>query len=413
MMERWTLPEGWGWIRLGEVSQIIMGQSPPGNTYNNTGNGLPFFQGKADFGEVQPIPRKWCTQPTKISDVGDVLISVRAPVGPVNLTAEKCIIGRGLAAIRPETNIETKYLFYLLHAFKNLIESMGTGSTFQAISKRDLQSFEIPIPYPDDPARSLAEQRRIVARLEALLGEVKALREQVQTMWRDVNRLMESALAEVFPAAGQPLPEGWEWKDMPEVCLINPKRPRIQRDDKNPTSFIPMQAVDDRTGTIIDLQIRPYGEVKRGYTYFEENDVLMAKITPSMENGKAAIARNLIDGIGFGTTEFHVFRPRSNILPEWIFYFIRRKVFRETAKMSFRGAVGQQRVPEEFLLTQKIPLPNPNDPERSLAEQRRIVAYLDGIQQTVREAQELIQSDLRAIEQLEQSILAAAFRGEL
>jgi len=232
-------------------------------------------------------------------------------------------------------------------------------------------------------------------------------------MWRDVNRLMESALAEVFPAAGQPLPEGWEWKDMPEVCLINPKRPRIQRDDKNPTSFIPMQAVDDRTGTIIDLQIRPYGEVKRGYTYFEENDVLMAKITPSMENGKAAIARNLIDGIGFGTTEFHVFRPRSNILPEWIFYFIRRKVFRETAKMSFRGAVGQQRVPEEFLLTQKIPLPNPNDPERSLAEQRRIVAYLDGIQQTVREAQELIQSDLRAIEQLEQSILAAAFRGEL
>ncbi len=205
------------------------------------------------------------------------------------------------------------------------------------------------------------------------------------------------------------LPEGWEWKPMLEVCDINPERPRIQRKDETLTSFIPMQAVDDRSGTIINIHTRPYSKVKRGYTYFEENDVLMAKITPSMENGKAAIARNLIDGIGFGTTEFHVFHPHSNILPEWIFYFIRRKVFRDTAKVSFRGAVGQQRVPEEFLLAQEIPLPFPDDPERSLAEQRRIVARLEALLGEVKALREQVQTMQRDVNRLMESALAEVF----
>jgi type I restriction enzyme S subunit len=387
MMERWTLPEGWGWIRLGEVSQIIMGQSPPGNTYNNTGNGLPFFQGKADFGEVQPIPRKWCTQPTKISDVGDVLISVRAPVGPVNLTAEKCIIGRGLAAIRPETNIETKYLFYLLHAFKNLIESMGTGSTFQAISKRDLQSFEIPIPYPDDPARSLAEQRRIVARLEALLGEVKALREQVQTMWRDLNRLMESALAEVFPAAGQPLPEGWEWKELNSLVTIKYGNGLSQRSRIH--GSVPVYGANGIIGY-------HNAAITRGET-----------IIIGRKGSAGAVSWSDVPCWPIDTTFFIDEFPK-NIFSRFLYHILHSQNLERLQQSAAIPGLNR-----EILYRVLIPLPNLNDPERSLSEQRRIVAYLDGIQQTVREAQELIQSDLRAIEQLEQSILAAAFRGEL
>jgi type I restriction enzyme, S subunit len=142
------------------------------------------------------------------------------------------------------------------------------------------------------------------------------------------------------------LPDNWEWKTIPEICDLNPKRPRLQRDDNTLTSFVPMQAVDEYEGKITGMETRKYEEVKRGYTYFEENDVLLAKITPSMENGKAAIAHNLIDGFGFGTTEFHVFRPSDGILPAWIFYYIRRASFRAEAKSRFRGAVGQQRVPD-------------------------------------------------------------------
>ncbi len=185
------------------------------------------------------------------------------------------------------------------------------------------------------------------------------------------------------------LPSDWEWKTLPEICQINPRRPRIQRSDDMPTSFVPMQAVDDVKGRIVDMQTRSFGEVKRGYTYFEEGDILFAKITPSMENGKAAIARDLVDGFGLGTTEFHVFRPSESIMPDWIFYYIRRHTFRMEAKARFRGAVGQQRVPEDFLSSYEIPVPCPDEPVRSLETQRRIVTRLETILAEVAEARQL------------------------
>ena len=112
------------------------------------------------------------------------------------------------------------------------------------------------------------------------------------------------------------LPEGWRWVRLGEVCKVNPRRPRLVRDDNAPTSFVPMTAVDEVTGTITDLRTRPFAEVKSGYRYFQEGDVLFAKITPCMENGKAAIAWGLIDGIGYGSTEFHVLRPCGDVIAE-------------------------------------------------------------------------------------------------
>ncbi len=185
------------------------------------------------------------------------------------------------------------------------------------------------------------------------------------------------------------LPDHWEWKNILEICNLNPKRPRLQRDDNVLTSFVPMQAVDEYEGKITDMETRKYEEVKSGYTYFEENDVLLAKITPSMENGKAAIAKNLIDGFGFGTTEFHVFRPNEGILPAWIYYFVRRQEFRIEAKSHFRGAVGQQRVPDDFLKSYEIPIPFPDDLARSLETQRRIVLRLESLLTEVKSARDL------------------------
>lgn len=205
------------------------------------------------------------------------------------------------------------------------------------------------------------------------------------------------------------LPIDWEWKALPEICVLNPKRPRLQRADDVPTSFVPMQAVDDVEGKITGMETRRYEEVKRGYTYFEENDVLMAKITPSMENGKAAIATKLIDGIGFGTTEFHVFRPKEGILPAWIFYFIRRLSFRLEAKSHFRGAVGQQRVPEDFLKSYEIPIPFPNDPARSLETQKRIVLRLETLLGEVKSARELQESIEEETNLLADSVLTEIF----
>ena len=209
------------------------------------------------------------------------------------------------------------------------------------------------------------------------------------------------------------LPEGWTWSLLEDVCEINPRRPRIVQDDDVPTSFVPMAAVDEVEGKIADMQIRPYGEVRRGYTYFEENDVLFAKITPSMENGKAAIARGLIGGIGFGTTEFHVLRSRNGVSPEWVFHFIRQQFFRKEARRHFRGAVGQQRVPQGFLETYSIPIPYPDDPERSRFEQRRIVARLEALLDEVREARRLNEQIGEDAGSLMEAVLDEIFEKEL
>lgn len=180
----------------------------------------------------------------------------------------------------------------------------------------------------------------------------------------------------------QDLPREWELLRLGEVCEVNPRRPRLSRDDDAPTSFLPMASVDEILGVIADLQVKSYSKVRRGYTYFEEKDVLFAKITPSMQNGKSAIARGLIDGLGFGSTEFHVLRPSRRVIPEWIHLFVRQKGFRDEAVQHFRGAVGQRRVPEEFLAGYTLPVP-------PLDEQRRIVARIEELFDRIEEAQRL------------------------
>lgn len=154
-----------------------------------------------------------------------------------------------------------------------------------------------------------------------------------------------------------------------EVAEINPKITNSLPSEIE-CSFVPMDCIDEKQGKITQIQIRNVQEVLRGYTPFQENDVLVAKITPCMENGKAAIAKNLINGIGFGTTEFHVIRARENIIPEWIFYFIHRPDFRNQAERRMTGSAGQKRVPESFLKEAEIPLP-------PLDEQKRIATILD------------------------------------
>lgn len=154
-----------------------------------------------------------------------------------------------------------------------------------------------------------------------------------------------------------------------DVAMINPRRSPVDREDETETSFVPMEAVDDITGRVLRKVARSYGEVKKGYTMFQERDVIFAKISPCMQNGKHAVVSNLIDGIGFGSTEFHVIRAGGDILPEWIHYFLRSKEVAKAAERTFTGAVGQQRVPSAFLQTLEIPLP-------PLAEQKRIVDQL-------------------------------------
>ncbi|HQF63543.1 MAG TPA: restriction endonuclease subunit S [Anaerolineaceae bacterium] len=153
-----------------------------------------------------------------------------------------------------------------------------------------------------------------------------------------------------------------------KICEINPSI-ESGLDESLECSFVPMELIDEVAGEIKSYEVRLIRDVKKGYTYFRNGDILFAKITPCMENGKCAIAMGLRNGIGFGSTEFHVIRPVDGILSEWIYYYLRQAVIRKQAEEWFRGTAGQQRVPAQFLEELTIPLP-------PLDEQRRIAAIL-------------------------------------
>jgi type I restriction enzyme S subunit len=140
-----------------------------------------------------------------------------------------------------------------------------------------------------------------------------------------------------------------------------------------------MAAVDEFSGTIAAPTLKPFHEVKTGFTWFAENDVIFAKITPCMQNGKAAIARGLASGRGFGSTEFHVLRPGPAVLPEWVWYFVRQAGFREEAKANFKGTAGQQRVPAEWLAEQQMPVPPMKEQLRIVERIREALARFDEI----------------------------------
>ena len=200
-----------------------------------------------------------------------------------------------------------------------------------------------------------------------------------------------------------PLPKGWRWVRLGDVCQLNPSRPpRFVRPSDKPTTFVPMQAVNAEKGVISQGEIRPYNQVCKGFTYFAEDDVLFAKITPCMQNGKHAIAKDLIDGIGFGSTEFHVIRPGSDITSDWIHKFLRQPYILRSATAHFSGAVGQQRVPIGFIANLNVPLP-------PLPEQKRIAAILNEKMAQIEKARKTTEEQLEAAKALPAAYLRSVF----
>jgi type I restriction enzyme S subunit len=202
------------------------------------------------------------------------------------------------------------------------------------------------------------------------------------------------------------LPEGWTWAPLGDVCAINPRHERGVVGDDTPISFVPMAAVDHQAGAICGGTARPYGEVRKGFTHFAEGDVLFARITPCMENGKAAVARGLVNGLGCGTTEFHVLRPLGGILPDYIHRYLRQETIRRAAAANMSGTAGQLRVPTDYMKSVELPV-------APLAEQRRIVAKIEALFEQSRSARQALDRIPPLLKKFRQVVLAAAFRGDL
>lgn len=189
------IPENWVWCRLGEIIHLIMGQSPESDTYNKKGLGLPFYQGKTEFGEMFPTTvRVWCTKPTRVSQINDILISVRAPVGDVNISDKEYATGRGLSILRCLNNdLHYLYLFYFLDFFKRKWNSKG--SFFQAINRDHIELQ--PFPFPP-----LSDQKRIVAEIEKQLSKTKQVKEHIIANQQATKQLLKALLYQTFEVEG-------------------------------------------------------------------------------------------------------------------------------------------------------------------------------------------------------------------
>ena len=229
------------------------------------------------------------------------------------------------------------------------------GSTNPYVLFSDLADFEFELP-------PLEEQKVLVDKLWAAYR----LKEAYKKLLVATDEMVKSQFIEMF---GNPLSlnQKNELKRLGECCILNPRRPNIALCDTDKVSFIPMPAVSE-DGYWVDMTDEEYGKVKKGFTYFENNDVLFAKITPCMENGKGAIVHGLTNGIGMGSTEFHVLRPINGISsPYWLLALTRMPIFRERAAKNMSGTGGQKRVSASYLDHFMVGLP-------AMEEQRRFEA---------------------------------------
>lgn len=203
------------------------------------------------------------------------------------------------------------------------------------------------------------------------------------------------------------LPGHWRRATLRTLCTLNPAKPgRDELPDETEVSFVPMADVDAHLVAIVGTQVRRAGEVRRGYRAFRDGDVLMAKITPSMENGKAAVADGLVNGHGFGSSEFHVVRPGSDLLSRYLLHFLHRADVRDAAAAVMEGSAGQKRVPPWFLERLEIPLP-------PVAEQREIAQHLDGLTVEAAQTRQGVARARAALRQFRAAVYDAALNGYL
>ena len=226
-------------IALKDVCKINMGQSPNSSSYNDYGDGMPFFQGNADFGERYPITRVWCNTPTKIAQAEDILISVRAPIGALNYAKEECCIGRGLAAITPDRNkVSQDFIYWALKGKKAELNDKGNGSTFKAISRKILEETMIP-------DINFEQQHKCAENLEKIYGIIQNRRKELLAL----DDLIKARFVEMF---GDMIinPNGWGKVLLGEACDV---RDGTHDSPKYFTEGYPLVTSKNVTGGKIDF----------------------------------------------------------------------------------------------------------------------------------------------------------------
>lgn len=379
-------------VKLKDCATIIAGQSPQSKYYNTTGEGLPFFQGKADFGELHPTVRVYCSKPTKIAEKDDILLSVRAPVGPTNLSPGKVCIGRGLTAIRPDDSLDLKYLLNYFRYFEIQLASQGTGTTFKAITQAVVKNLEIPIPPKD-------EQRRIVSRIEELFSKLDKGVETLQTTKQQLAVYRQAVLKETFSNV---LGKKTSIKDVCNAIkvgiVIKPTQYYVQTG-----GVFAFRNSNVRRGCIEDkdwVMISKSGHHANSRSEVHAGDVLISRSGVNL--GMAAVVPERFDG--YNAIDVIIAVPeQTKLLPEYLVHYTNSPYGQEIVKERERGAA-QAHLNVKVYGNLSISIPTMEVQKEVVTKIEKQLSLCDNIEQTVDEA--LAQADA-----MRQSILRQAFEG--
>jgi len=353
---------------LKDLVDIVMGQSPDSKFYNYDKIGLPFYQGKTDFGRLNPTPKMWCSKSKKEAKPNDILISVRAPVGDLNINIEQSCIGRGLAAITCKSDVDMMYIYYHLKYLKPQLKHISTGSTFESINRSQLENLNINY-------KSYAEQIKISNILQVVQRQIDVK----ENLLRLYDLLIKSRFVEIFGAfnINRNNYNTIKFKDLIEQNNIN---------EEDMVWLLNLDMIKSNTGEIIEKVYINRQNIPTSSISFKKGTVLYSKLRPYLN--KVVIA----DENGYGTSELIPLNSYKNgLTAEYLAYYLRQDSFVEYIKDKVTGAK-MPRVAMDILRNIDIIQPNYISQEQFSSFVNQINKLKSDVQKSIDETQLLMDS---------------------
>ena len=408
------LPDSWAWSTVGEMSNVVLGQSPPGSSYNEVGHGSPFFQGKAEFRDLYPEVSKWTTQPKKIATNGSILVSVRAPVGPTNIAPFDCAIGRGLAALCPLGGMGSSYLLWAMRHTEAKLAKQGTGSTFDAITGTQLKSHLLP-------TAPLAEQERIVAAIEEHFSRIDAAESAAQTALARLDTLRRAILTAAFSGhLIKPLnssrtsnknASNWDVKELSDlldhttggIWGSKPGEEEVDVDVVRVTELTLNGGLNTATAARRSITHKQYSS-----RLLKKGDILLEKSGggPTTPVGRVALFDYHI-GPAICTNFMQLMRPKYSVIrSKFLFWQLHLwHIQGRTAKLQ-KGSSNIRNLQTKQYLAEVVSYPD-------LTRQDQIIAVIEECFSRIDAAAATLERCLQRCNILRRAVLAAAFSGRL
>ena len=387
MIQQSSVPEGWREVKLGDVAEeIVMGQSPKSETYNTTRDGMPFYQGVVDFGDIFVTPRIYCSAPKKVINAGTILLSVRAPVGRVNMTREQCSIGRGNCGLKTEKNNQ-RFLFYLLKASEAQFENSASGTVFSSVSSGDIKGIEILLP-------PLPEQKAIAEVLSSLDDKIDLLHRQNTTLENIAQTLFRKWFVE---DAG----DDWEEVELGETVNIaigrTPPRKEHEWFSKKPDDWKWVSIKDmGKCGVYIfdTAEYLTQAAVEKYNIPVIPNKTVILSF--KMTLGRVGITTE--DMLSNEAIAHFKFRPDTPYSREYLYFFL--KLFKFASLGSTSSIVTS--INTEMIRSFKIPIPDAES-----------MSKFEGIGKLLFEGIHSNQSQIRTLENLRNLLLPKLMSGKV